>query len=70
MKQIDFRELRERLGYTQQEVAEKADISRSYYASLESKETERRRRPSVNVVKRLANALNFKWEDYFDDAIS
>ena len=69
MKQIDLRALRERLGFTQQEVADRAKISRSYYATLETNGTGRRRKPSVNVIKQLADVLNFAWNDYFDDAV-
>jgi len=66
MNQVDFRALRKQAGLTQQEVADRASISRSYYADLETNGTGRRQKPSVDVTKRLADVLGFNWEDYYN----
>lgn len=47
---------------TQEDVAEKSDITRSYYTMIESG----KRTPSVNVAKRLASTLNTDWTFFFN----
>lgn len=47
--------------FTQQQVANKAGISRSYYAELESGN----KNPSVKTAKRLGSVLNFDWTIFF-----
>ncbi len=49
-----LRTLREEKGWTQNELAEKASIERSYLAQLE---TGTRVNPTIAVLKRLAKAL-------------
>ena len=56
-------ELRAEMGLVQAEVAKLAGISQSYYASIE---TGVRGKPlSVNVAKRIANALGFDWTRFY-----
>lgn len=51
------------LGYTQKEVAERAGISESFYSLIENGN----RRPSVEVAKRLGDALGFDWTLFFTE---
>ena len=48
------RELRERKGWTQEDLAKRAKITRSHLSLLEAGH---RRNPSLEVLKRLARAL-------------
>ena len=50
-----LRELRYQNGLTQDELARKANVARSYVARLEA---ESKMNPSIAVLKRLAKALN------------
>ncbi len=54
-----FKDARNKLGLTQQELAEKAGIHPNTYAKIERDEQE----PSFDTVKRLANVLKLKLED-------
>jgi len=65
MRRVNLKKLREMYGLTQQQVSDKANISRSYYASLENDRAECKYTPTVDVVKRLSDVLCFKWEDYY-----
>lgn len=56
---------RKKSGLTQQEVAEKAGIARTSYASIE----QGRRRPSVKKAMRIASVLNFDWAIFFDEKL-
>ncbi|OSH17509.1 DNA-binding helix-turn-helix protein [Enterococcus faecalis] len=47
---------------TQEEVAVKAEISRTTYASIE----QGRRRPSVESAMRIASILGFDWTLFFE----
>lgn len=47
---------------TQEEVAIKAEISRTTYASIE----QGRRRPSVESAMRIASILDFDWTIFFE----
>lgn len=47
---------------TQEEVAVKAEISRTTYASIE----QGRRRPSVESAMRIASILDFDWTIFFE----
>ncbi len=49
-----LRILREEKGWTQEELAEKASVERSYLAKLE---TGVKQNPSLKVLKRLAKSL-------------
>jgi putative transcriptional regulator len=48
---------------TQQEVADKAGIERSYYTQIENGD----RNPSVDTAKKIATALDFNWTIFFED---
>jgi transcriptional regulator with XRE-family HTH domain len=50
------------LGYSQQDIAEKVGIDRSYYTKIENGLT-----PSVKVAKSLGYHLGFDWTIFFDD---
>lgn len=51
---------------SQQAVADKAGISQSYYAGIE---TGIRGKPlSVPIAKAIANALNFNWIKFYEEA--
>lgn len=51
-----LRQAREKLGLTQAEVAEKADINDNYYAMIERGEAN----PSYEKLQKLLKALNIK----------
>jgi len=48
---------------TQQQVADMANISRSYYTGIETG----LRNASVSAAKAIGQALNFKWTKFFED---
>ncbi|MED0707112.1 helix-turn-helix transcriptional regulator [Aneurinibacillus aneurinilyticus] len=61
LKEIrDFKEL------SHDEVAELSGISRSYYTHIENGT----KTPSVNVAKKIAKALKFKWTRFFKEESS
>ena len=49
-----LKDYRKKAGLTQQQVADKANISRSHYASLESDKYN----PSLETLTNIANVLN------------
>lgn len=53
---------RKLLGYSQQDVAKKVGIDRSYYTKIENGLT-----PSVKVAKAIGYHLGFDWTIFFDD---
>ncbi|MDE0581516.1 helix-turn-helix domain-containing protein [Planococcus sp. A6] len=53
------------LGFTQEEVAEKAGIARTTYAMIEQGE----RSPSVIVAKKIAQSLEFQWTIFFEKEV-
>ncbi|MBZ0317871.1 MAG: helix-turn-helix transcriptional regulator [Anaerolineae bacterium] len=53
-KQI--KEAREKLGFTQSQVAQKADMTVNYYAMIERGEVN----PSLEKIKGIANVLKLK----------
>ena len=55
-------DMRQSRGWTQQETAENAGISRSYYAMLETCG----RAPSVNVARKLARVFDIEWHMFFN----
>ena len=65
MRRVNLKELREIQGLTQQQVADFAEISRSYYSMLENDLTEFKHSPTVDILRRLAKVLGFEWEDYY-----
>lgn len=62
-----LKDIREKAGQTQTEVAEAAGISQNYYSAIE---TGNRGNPlNVNVAKRIAESLKFPWVWFYDDAL-
>ena len=57
-----LKELRTKKGLTQQNVAERSDIERSYYTMIETGN----RTPSVQVAKSIASAIGFDWTIFFE----
>lgn len=55
-------EAREKLKLTHQEVAEKSNISRSFYTLIENG----LKNPSLEVALRVSKVLNLTVEDLFD----
>lgn len=53
--------LRDAKGLTQEQVADLCDIKRPYYTMIENG----KRRPSVNVAKKLGAVLGFDWTIFF-----
>jgi len=64
---IWLRDLRTKKGLTQEEVAERVSITRSYYTLIENNNTGRM--PTVPVVKRIAAVLGFEWEKFYEDDV-
>lgn len=52
---------RKAMNMTQLQVAEKADIRRSYYSMIETGVST----PSTEVAQKLGNILNFDWTIFF-----
>ena len=65
MRKVNLKELRLKLGLTQQQVADKAKLSRSYYGMLENDTDGEKHCPPVERIKTLSNVLDFEWEDYY-----
>lgn len=58
-------EIRKAANMSQYAAAEKAGISQSYYASIE---TGVRGKPlSVTIAKKIATALGFDWTQFYDE---
>lgn len=60
---IKIRELRKAKGLSQEKLANLAEIDRTYLPSIEKGE----RNVSIEIVEKLANALNVKIKDLFDE---
>lgn len=58
-------EIRNKAGFTQEQVAVMADVQRTTYASVE----QGYRTPSVKTAKRIAHALGFEWTLFFEDEL-
>ena len=52
-----------RKGYSQTQIAEVVGITQQMYSAIELGE----RRPSVEVAKKIAAVLGFKWTRFFED---
>ncbi|WP_332649749.1 helix-turn-helix transcriptional regulator [Lysinibacillus sp. 54212] len=61
-----LKEIRSNRVKTQSEVADAAEISRSYYTKIELG----LKTPTVEVAKKIANALDFDWTIFFEDECS
>ncbi|MFA0815990.1 MAG: helix-turn-helix transcriptional regulator [Anaerofustis sp.] len=55
--------VREKKGFSQLGLANKADIAPSHYNMIETGN----RRPSVEVAKRIADVLGFEWTRFFEN---
>lgn len=53
---------RKNKGYTQKQVAELAKVSEEYISLIESG----KRKPSVNVAKKLGAILDIQWTIFFE----
>lgn len=51
---------------TQYDVAERCEISRSYYTHIERGY----KTPKVQIAKKIANELRFDWKNFFEDECS
>ena len=60
---IKIKELRKKRGLSQEKLANLAEIDRTYLPTIEKGE----RNVSIEVVERLANALEVKVRDLFDE---
>lgn len=58
-------DIRKSLNLTQEQVASKAGIARTTFASIEKGE----RNPSVSNAKKIANVLNFNWTIFFEEKV-
>ncbi|MEW6606900.1 MAG: helix-turn-helix transcriptional regulator [bacterium] len=56
-----IRNLRKLLGYTQAQLAELTDLSDNFIGQIERGE----RTPTIQTLKKFADALNIKIEDFF-----
>lgn len=54
-------EIRNKRKFTQKKVADLCDINRAYYTMIENG----KRRPSVEVAKKIADILSFDWAIFF-----
>lgn len=59
-----LKELRERKNLKQEEVANQAEIERSYYSMIENGI----RTPSVEVAKKIGLTLGFSWTNFFEQS--
>jgi len=59
-----LKELRERAKMSQVELAAAAGISQQQYSFIETG----KRGVTVNVAKKIAAALGFDWQRFYDDA--
>lgn len=57
-----LKERRNLLGYSQQDVADKTGIERSYYSKIENG-----LKPSVKVAQSLGEVLGFNWTIFFTE---
>ncbi|MDU0329265.1 helix-turn-helix transcriptional regulator [Paenibacillus sp. 3LSP] len=61
-----LKKLRENAGFTHEQVADGAKLSRSYYTNIENG----LKTPSVKAAKSIARVLNFQWELFFNEKCS
>ena len=59
---MNIKEKRERLGISQKELAEKADISQSFLCDIE----QGRSKPSIDTALKIAEALNVADIKFFE----
>ena len=61
---LRIKELREKAGISQKDLAYEADLDRSYIASIENGQ----RNVSIINIEKIATALGVTLEDFFKDA--
>lgn len=61
-----LREVRKEKGMTQGEVAELAEISRTYYVQIENDKY--RKNPTPCTAKKIAKILGFNWTIFFENS--
>lgn len=62
----DLREIRHEHKLTEAVVSSRVGISQQYYNLIENG----KRRPSVEVAKKIAEVLGFPWTRFYDEEIS
>ena len=60
-----LKEIREKKGLSQYEVAEKTKLSQSYYAGIET--GARGSKLPVETAKKIAEVLGFDWIKFYED---
>lgn len=60
---VNLKELREKAGLTQQELADQCNVIRQTISNIECELS----RPSVETAKLIAKVLNIPWTDFFSD---
>lgn len=59
---VELKRLRLNSSKTMKELSNELDISESYYCLIENGE----RKPSVEIAKKIANALGFDWTLFYE----
>ena len=62
-KSLWLKDIRLKLDLTQEQVAERAGISRTFYTEIETGS----KNPSTKTAKKIAQVLNFDWVIFFED---
>ena len=60
---VNLKELREKAGLTQQELADQCNVIRQTISNIECELS----RPSVETAKLIAKVLDISWTDFFSD---
>lgn len=60
----NFKQIRKRMNVTQEELAKRTNISRSYLSDIENGN----KNPSIQTVKKLADKLGISVNDLFNDS--
>lgn len=58
-----LKDIRLELELTQEQVAERAGISRAFYTEIETGS----KQPSTKTAKKIAQVLNFNWVIFFEE---
>lgn len=61
---FDFRELREKAGFTQEQLAERMGVSKQAISKIELG----RSKPTVENAKKLGEILHFDWTAIYESA--
>ncbi|SMO54315.1 helix-turn-helix transcriptional regulator [Melghirimyces algeriensis] len=65
-KRFNLERRRKKIGFSHQEIADLAKISRAYYTNIETG----RKNPSLEVAKRIADALHSDMDIFFQRSVS